>query len=734
MIKFKRLKIGGIESKFILLLTICILLVSAVFTGAGIYQGRSLENLSEKTKQQQIDAISKYSKSMVEEIIRKEMTRSVELEALVTNESFADLQARVTLLAGYAKTLLSHPERLPQAEWSRPTQSMLNQINTIVMLPDDVDETDPAITAHVGQIANLTNMMNSLCEATGAVNVYISTPDGIHLATSRNASSWFREDGVLKSFDPRERYWYQEAVKAGELIFTDVGDDMETGQLCIVCAKPVYDDNGNLLAVAGSDFFLTKIQEAVESTGSDGEFHVITNQNGQVIFSPKKSGELKAPEKSVYGEDLATENLHTTDLRKSDNKELADFVSDLMNGRSGIRVITLSDGTYYITGSTIPSLGWTEISVFSRDKVDETIAIMTERYSDIQEGARQELLLKRVLISSIIAALLTAVVLLMLFAAKNQGQRIVGPLNHMTKRISDISGKEIEFTMEDSYRTGDEIEILAESFATLSHDSKKYIAQVKKATAERERISTELQMATQIQESMLPSIFPAYPDCKTFDIYASMSPAKEIGGDFYDFFLIDDDHLAMVIADVSGKGIPAALFMMISRTIIKNCAMLRKSVSQILEEANRALCSENSMEMFVTVWIGILELSTGLVTTANAGHENPVIYRSQDGSFELIKGRHDFVIGGMEDMKYRESEIILAPGDKLFVYTDGVPEAENEKHDFFGTDRMLDALNRASSGSPKEVLLSVREAVDEFVGSAEQFDDLTMLCMEYKGE
>ncbi|MDO5484574.1 MAG: methyl-accepting chemotaxis protein, partial [Desulfovibrionaceae bacterium] len=499
MFEFKHLKTGGIESKFILLLTICILLVSAIFSGAGIYQGRSLESLSEKTKKQQIDAISKYSKGMVEEIVRKEMTRSVELEALVTDGSFEDLKARVTLLAGYAKTLLSDPDSLPQAEWTRPTQSMINQYNTIVMLPDDVDETDPTIAAHVGQLANLSDMMDSLCEATGAVNVYISTPEGIHLATSKNASSWIKEDGTLKSFDPRERYWYQEAVEAGELIFTDVGDDRETGQLCIVCAMPVYDDDGNLLAVAGSDFFLTKIQEAVESAGGDGEFHVITNQNGQVIFSPQKSGELKAPEKSVYGEDLTSENLETSDLRKSDNKELASFVTDLMEGKSGIRIITLSDGTYYIVGSTIPSLGWTEISVFSRDKVDETITRMTEKYTSIQDDAQHELLSKRVLISSVLAALLTAVVLLMLFEAKKQGQRIVKPLNLMTKRISEIKGEDNEFTMEDSYRTGDEIEILAESFAQLSHSSKDYIAQVKTATAERERISTELQMATQIQ-------------------------------------------------------------------------------------------------------------------------------------------------------------------------------------------------------------------------------------------
>ena len=217
------------------------------------------------------------------------------------------------------------------------------------------------------------------------------------------------------------------------------------------------------------------------------------------------------------------------------------------------------------------------------------------------------------------------------------------------------------------------------------------------------------------------------------DIYASMDPAKEVGGDFYDFFFIDSDHLAMVIADVSGKGVPAALFMMISRTIIKNCAMLGKSAAEILEESNRAMCSENKMEMFVTVWIGILEIETGRIATANAGHEDPFICRSEEGRWERIKEKHGFVLGGIDNIRYKERELLLYPGDKLFVYTDGVPEACNNKGEFFGICRMEDALQTAVEGTRLDVLCSVRESVNEFADQAEQFDDLTMLCLEYRG-
>lgn len=241
----------------------------------------------------------------------------------------------------------------------------------------------------------------------------------------------------------------------------------------------------------------------------------------------------------------------------------------------------------------------------------------------------------------------------------------------------------------------------------------------------------ELGMATKIQESMLPSIFPAFPERKEFDLFASMDPAREVGGDFYDFFMIDDDHLGLVMADVSGKGVPAALFMMISKTIIQNFAALGLSAAETLNRANESLCSQNKMEMFVTVWIGILELSTGKMTCSSAGHEYPAIYHN--GKFELLKDKHGLVLGGVEFAKYSDYEIQLEKGDKVFVYTDGVPEATNKDFELYGTDRMIEALNSAPEGKPKEILKTVRESVDEFVGIAEQFDDLTMLCLEYRG-
>jgi len=281
-------------------------------------------------------------------------------------------------------------------------------------------------------------------------------------------------------------------------------------------------------------------------------------------------------------------------------------------------------------------------------------------------------------------------------------------------------------------RTGDEVEHLNRVMAQMEKDLSVYMEDLTRVTKKEERVRTELDMASKIQKGALPDIFPAFPDRQEFDLYASMEPAKEIGGDFYDFFLIDDDHLCLVIADVSGKGVPAALFMMASKIILADNAIMGKSPSEILYDANNAICKNNKLEMFVTVWVGILEISTGKLTAANAGHEYPALKKG-DGGFAVFKDRHGFVLGGMEGMKFKEYEILLSPGDKLFVYTDGVPEANDPDGNMFEVERMIDALNEDPDASPAQILGAVRGEISKFVREAEQFDDLTMLCLEYKG-
>ena len=337
-------------------------------------------------------------------------------------------------------------------------------------------------------------------------------------------------------------------------------------------------------------------------------------------------------------------------------------------------------------------------------------------------------------LSALVIVLLASIIPIIIFFKKTKKGVLlpIKQLNSAAKEmVNDLESNKLASI---DIHTGDEIEELADSFEQMSVELQDYIKKLSHATAERERISAELSMAKDIQEGQLPNIFPAFSDKKEFDIYASMTPAKAVGGDFYDFFFVDDDHFALVIADVSGKGIPASLFMMISKILIKNRLLAGDSPSAALEKVNNQLIETNSekSKQFVTVWLAVIELSTGKGKAANAGHEHPVLKKA-DGLYELEKYRHSPPVSLVKGMKFREHSFELNSGDRLFVYTDGVAEAMNEEHELFGTDRLLEILNKDADAAPKEVLENVIEGISEFTGDAEQFDDITMISFTYFG-
>ena len=277
-----------------------------------------------------------------------------------------------------------------------------------------------------------------------------------------------------------------------------------------------------------------------------------------------------------------------------------------------------------------------------------------------------------------------------------------------------------------------EIAELSADLAEMTEELTAYMEQNEEAIAKEEHDRTELALAGKIQAAMLPSVFPPYPDRKDFEIYASMSPAREVGGDFYEFFLVDDSHLCMMIADVSGKGIPAALFMMATKILLEHNVKMGKSPAQVLSDVNTAICNKNVVDMFITVWLGIIDLGCGKMICANAGHEYPILKKA-GGLYEIVKDKHDLVLGAMKELDYSEYELSMDPGSSLFVYTDGLTEAVDPDQKMFGTDRIVEELNREPDRSPEEVLRGMKETVDEFVKGQESFDDLTMVGFSYHG-
>jgi serine phosphatase RsbU (regulator of sigma subunit) len=301
---------------------------------------------------------------------------------------------------------------------------------------------------------------------------------------------------------------------------------------------------------------------------------------------------------------------------------------------------------------------------------------------------------------------------------------VVDSIHHINACLGQITGGNLNVKV--GVRSSEE-------FASLSDDINETVGTLKRYIAEAEaRIDTELEYARQIQRSSLPSVFPPYPDHHDFALYANMDPAREVGGDFYDFFLLNDDHLGFLIADVSGKGIPAAMFMMRAKTAIRSFVEAGLSVDEVLDQANKHLCEGNEADMFVTAWFGIIDLATGVVTYANAGHNIPMLVHD-DGSVEMTSKKRSLILGAMEEVPYRELQLSLAPGDTLFLYTDGIVEANDEQGNLFGDDRLLEVLRKYSSEDVKTLCDCVHAAVEDYAGEAEQFDDMTMLALRYLG-
>ncbi len=715
MIKKFGITIGGLHQKILSLVLVFILLIIGLFVAAYMYLSSNLSGIVEHSAEEQKQSIAQVSEDTMSSVLGISMTQSARMQAYMADNLFAEAKGNVLAMQEYAEYLYTHREEIPDQTVLPPDPR--NDGTPTVQLQHE-EGIDPADDPDLGPAANMGQIMLGMYRNSGVLNsCFIATAGGSIVYVDDRAGSYFDEGGNVTNFETRQRPWYTGAAETGGLYFTGIELDSFTNIPGLVCAAPVY-ENGRLAAVVGADIFLTNIAEYVNQSTRNGGFICLVDENGEILFSPRTEGSFRAVESD-----------QAVSLFNSDNAELADFTRRALSGATELETVTVDGKEYYLCGAPMGTVGWAVISAVEKELSDQPTKAMLAAYDSISAEAVGEYRTGAARARQTLLILTLVVLVLATVGALTVAGRIVRPVECMTRRMGEIDGTDFVFHMEETYKTKDEIEVLAKAFAALSNRTRDYIDQITQITAEKERIGAELALATRIQADMLPNIFPPFPERSEFDIYATMTPAKEVGGDFYDFFLIDDDHLGMVMADVSGKGIPAALFMMMSKILVNNYAMMGGSPAQVLEQTNDQICKNNDEKMFVTVWFGVLEISTGHVTAANAGHEYPILRRA-DGEFELFKDKHGFVIGGMEGMRYKEYTFQIERGGTLFLYTDGVAEATNADNKMFGLDRMLAALNQNPDASPEELLHTMKQAVDAFAGDAPQFDDLTMLGLK----
>ena len=720
MKKYKNLVIGGIQQKVFNLVLVTILLLVAAYTAVILYQTSSLKTLTGETNQRQKEAIAEISGTTMDAVVADSLVSKTEMAAMLADDLFTKLSSTVQILADSAEALLQAPELYPARPFALPDAAMDGKITLQLVGETGSMPEDPATLEKLGLLANLSDVMTALYRNAGTSSVYIAVPEGYMLCVDDKSGARIDEQGNVRTIPIRERPWYVGAAQSNSIFFTDVLQDTFTGEIGITCTIPIR-QNGRLVAVAAADMFLDQMAEAVSNSGDVVHYTCIINNQGHVVFSPQNQGTLRAR--------TAEE---AEDLRFSEQTDLAAFVRDALNGKTGVRELDLDGDRVYLAGAPVETLGWAVVSLVDKAATERPAVMMQEQFDSALNEATASYNQGVAHSKQTILILILLILVLGSAAALTVSKRIVKPLETMTQKVRSLGGKNLQFMMEDDYRTGDEIEILAESFATLSARTLQYVDQVQRVTAEKERIGAELTMANAIQRSQLPRLFPPFPNRHEFNLFATMKPAKEVGGDFYDFFMVDNDHVALVMADVSGKGVPAALFMMVTRMLIKSRIQSGESPSEALTNVNRQLCESNELGFFVTAWLAVLEISTGKGVAVNAGHEHPVLRRSGE-KYELILYRHSLALAALDGVQFKQHEFQLCPGDSIFVYTDGVTEATSSEKELFGTERMLESLNKEPDAEPDEILANVMGDINRFMDGEDQFDDITMMCLKYNG-
>lgn len=679
----------GIRNKIFISTTLLVLVVAVAVAAAAIFQLGALRQDIAAQGEQSIRDVNAHTGQLLEDTNREVASLLAHDMLDWIDDLLLNCELAVDGAARYMEGLYQKPPRPGGAEMQAAA------------LPG----ADGALlAAEYAQIADMADYLAAqpLDKWGQGVEMYIVTEAGLFFYGGE------LEDGF--DTDLRQRAWYSRAKETGDAFWTDIYVDSVSGANIISYCRPVYRE-GRVVAVAGID---VPVQVLVE----------------YILW----------PETDLISDACVLQSGLQTAYGLNQTPALGEFVSNNGGLLAGFftpageyRLEIIQDGENSMVAFVrIGGHGWAVMVYTHFSGVRDTAALINgvvESSNHSQLAAIDRTITRNIWLYVAIDVVILAAGLLV---ARRNTKRAVRPIESLVAMAKQVGEGNLDAHFED-IRSGDEAERIAHAFNDMVVSLKAYMANLERVTADKKRVETELDIATRIQRSMLPTIFPPFPDRAEFDIRASMEPAREVGGDFYDFFMVDEDHLAVVAADVSGKGVGAALFMVIAKTLIKNGAQTGLAPAGVFTRVNGQLCQGNGEGMFVTAFLGVLEISTGRLTWTNAGHPFPVLLSGAEAA--PITGPKKAALASWEGIEYPEATLQMRPGQRLFLYTDGVTEAHNAAYEEFGKERMcraLAAMQREKAGLAP-LISGLRAEIDAFAGAVEQADDITMLALEYRG-
>ena len=661
--------------------------------------------------------------------VRKQLREAVEEKVRVVERELDVLRENTAYLANAMTRILQHPEHYSPRQLPNPVEKHVAPGEAYLLVTSRVREEcgDAGVMREIALASNVVDEQEVLAGfyASYLADCYFGSRHGYSISLEYyDSEEMYRKIHTRfyhEDYDPREHLWYQLAAVAEEPVITDayVGAD---GNPKISCAAPYYDAEGFAGAAGLGVQLKTMYQLISDRPLGNSTINFVMDGKGEILFSSEKDGSLAVGDGQ-------------RDLRKALEESLAQEAENMTGGKSGFALVTLEGEDYYLAYAPVSSVGWSFGTLLKRSEVLASAVAVREALSAQEEhfdGAMDFLFVRTL---GILALVFLLLFWLFFRGSHRLAERFGRPIFVLAEGVREIAGGNLDKKID--IRTGDELAELSGSVNHMTAELKEYMANLFRVTAEKQRTATEFSTAQEIRRDMIPHSFPAYPERKEIDLYASLGMAKDVGGDFYDFYLLDENHLVVTIANVSGTGIGAALFMAISKAILKNIVLAPGSdhLAERVSRANNQILQDNTADMFVKTFLGVLDMRTGAFSYVNAGNHPPLVYRAKERKFEYLAVERDLVLGVRKGIRYAGQEIVFSPGDSLFLYTDGVIEAVNEKDELYGRKRLLDTLNRLGEGKPssRELVDGVRASLAAHEGNAELTGAFTMLGIRFLG-